>query len=66
MKLRKHIVLVVTVIITAILLAGCGGSTCPSCGKSGRSLQTKKDWAGTTHSWCSECWGEYWDIINGN
>ena len=33
--------------------------TCPSCGKKVSNLVTKKDVAGVSRTWCSNCWAEY-------
>jgi len=62
----KRILAFIMILVVALALCACGGGkTCPSCGRSVDSLQTKQDWAGDTHSWCSKCWSEYWDIIGG-
>lgn len=38
--------------------------TCPSCGKKVDKLVTKKDAAGESRTWCSQCWKDY-DAIMG-
>ena len=37
--------------------------TCPSCGKKVQKLISRKDKAGVTRTWCSDCWKQYDDII---
>ena len=37
--------------------------TCPSCGKKVSSLQTEKDAAGVSRTWCSSCWAKYHAIL---
>lgn len=33
--------------------------TCPGCGKKVSRLITKRDVAGESRTWCSDCWAEY-------
>ncbi len=64
----SFVVLAIIVIFAVCLfkgVSGDGGKICPSCGDNVNRLITKKDWADATHSWCSDCWDDYQDIIDG-
>ena len=65
-KIFKLSVLILMLAVMTVSMCACsdsGSKTCPSCGKKVSYLKTAKDWADATHTWCTDCWDDYWDIM---
>lgn len=68
MKKLVALILLVTLLLSmALFLCACSGGSstvkCPSCGKQVSRLITRKDAAGVSRTWCSDCWRDYDDIM---